>query len=172
MFISNNTNIDIQKTTGGGILKDKDLNVLGHFRKNARESLTRLSKTTKIPVSTIYDRLKDYEKHKVIRKHTSLLDFKKMGYDVRIKMLLTASKDKKGKLKKYLHKHPRVNNLYRVSNGYDYMAELIFKNIEELDVFSKKLENYDLEDKKEFFVLEELKKEEFLTHTPNLGVRN
>jgi len=54
----------------------KDLIVISYLRQNARETLTRLSRKTHIPVSTIYDKLKLHE-HNLITKYTSLLDLHK-----------------------------------------------------------------------------------------------
>ena len=47
----------------------KDLLLLNSLRENSRKSLTSLSKQTKIPVSTLFDRLKLLEKEDIIR-HT------------------------------------------------------------------------------------------------------
>ena len=43
-------------------MKTKDLMVLAALRQNARLSLTKMSKTTHVPISTIYDKLKQYER--------------------------------------------------------------------------------------------------------------
>ena len=43
------------------ILDQADLKLLGHLRTNARETLTRISQETQIPVSSIFDRLKRLE---------------------------------------------------------------------------------------------------------------
>ena len=52
------------------ILDQADLKLLGHLRTNARETLTRISQETQIPVSSIFDRLKRMEKMNVIKRFT------------------------------------------------------------------------------------------------------
>ncbi len=151
-------------------MKEKDLRVLGHFRNNSRTSLTKLSRDTNVPVSTIYDKLKEYEKNNLISKHTSLIDFKQLGYNVRAKILIRAHKDKKDSLQRFLVKHKNVNNVFRISNGYDFLIETIFRGLEELDKFTRQLEDFDFQEKQEFFVMEDLKREEFLTYRKNLNV--
>ena len=152
------------------MLKEKDLKVLGHFRNNARESLTRLSRVTRIPVSTIFDKLKEYEKKQVITKHTTLLNFKTLGYDIRTQILITIEQEIKEKIQEFLIKHPKINTVFRINNGYDFLIEGIFKNMEELDTFTKELDKYELKEKKEFFIMEDVKRESFLSHKENLGI--
>jgi len=145
------------------VLKEKELILLGHFRENARISLTKLSKLTKIPVSTIFDKLKDYEEKQLIKKSTAIIDFRKLGFEIRNQILISVNKEQKGELQQFLIKHPRVNTIYRINNGYDFLIETIFRNMNEMDEFMKSLEKYEPLQKKEFFIMEDLKREEFLS---------
>lgn len=153
------------------MLKQKDYELLGHFRKDSRMSLTKMSRATKIPVSTIFDRMRKLKAENIINKHTSIIDFRKLGFEIRTLMLLSTQKDKKSNLQQFLENHVKVNSLVRINNGYNFFIEVIFKNIAEFDVFLEELEEFNPLTKKEFFVMEELRKESFLTHKPNLGVQ-
>lgn len=153
------------------MLREKDLKMLSHFRKNARTSLTKMSRLTRIPVSTIFDKLKEYEKQKLIMKHTALLNFKSLGFDVRTQILVTTDTDNKEDLQKFLVMHPKTNTVFRINNGYDFLIEAVFRNMEELDEFTKQLDEFELIEKKEFFVMEDIKREEFLTYKDNLGIQ-
>lgn len=133
-------------------------------------SLTKLSRATRIPVSTIFDKLKDYENKNLIMKHTTLLDFKMLGFDVRIQMLITADKSSREDLQKFLVSNPKVNTVFRINNGFDFLVEAIFKDIYELDLFSRDLDEHNVTEKKEFFIMEEIKREEFLSYRPNIGI--
>ena len=147
------------------MLKEKELNLLSYFRNNARISLTKLSRMTNIPVSTIYDKLKDYERKKLIKKSTAIIDFRKLGYEIRNQILISAKKDNKEELQKFLIKHPKVNTIYRINNGYDFLIETVFKNMNEMDEFMRSLDAFEPIQKKEFFIMEDLKREEFLAGT-------
>ena len=57
--------------------KKKDLLLMTHFRRNSRENLTQISRLTNIPVSTIFDKLREYEKG-LIQRHTTLIDFRRI----------------------------------------------------------------------------------------------
>ena len=78
-------------------LDEKGLLILSHFRSNARKNLTKISKQTGIPVSTIFDKLKMYESS-IIKKHTALLDFQKLGYDIRVDFIVKINHKDRDKL--------------------------------------------------------------------------
>ena len=83
------------------MLDKKELIILAKLRENSRESLTRMSRKISIPVSTIYEKLKNYEKT-VIKKHTSLLDFNKLGFGTRATIILKSKKENRENLKQFL----------------------------------------------------------------------
>lgn len=149
------------------MLREKELLLLSHFRSDARISLTKLSRLTKIPVSTIFDKLKEYESSKLIRKSTAIVDFRKLGFEIRNQILIGVSRDKKDVLQKFLVSHPKVNTIYRINNGFDFLIETIFKNMHEMDDFMRTLEEFEPLQKKEFFIMEDLKREAFLSGMEN-----
>ena len=89
-------------------MTSKDLKFLTHLRNDARIGLTELSRKTSVPVSTIFDRLK---KHKggLIMKHTTLLDFRHLGYETKAWVAVKAGKDSRERLRDHLSKHKNVN---------------------------------------------------------------
>jgi len=144
-------------------LNAKDLMLLSQLRKNAREKLTTISRRTQMPVSTIHEKLKGYNLG-VVKKHTVLLDFPKLGYQCRAKVLVNAPKETKGELKDYLQKHPNINSAYKINNGYTYMLDVVFPTLDDLDQFLEKLESgYDVRDTQTYYIIDELKREGFLT---------
>lgn len=152
-------------------MKDKDYTILGRFRKDARMSLTKMSRKTRIPVSTIYDRMKKMDKNGIIQKKTALVDFRKIGYEIKSLMLLETDKDDKKEVQRFLQNYTNVNGISRINNGFDFFVEAIFKSIEGFDEFLKELKTFDIVTKKEFFVMEDVQKETYLTHQENLGLR-
>jgi DNA-binding Lrp family transcriptional regulator len=154
-----------QKNLQGALKMDKkELLILSHFRKNARNNLTSISRDTGIPVSTLFDKLKNYE-GKIIKKHTSLIDFTKLGYDVRVQLLLKVKKETKDDFESFLMKHLVVNAMYKINNGFDYMIETLFKTMNEYHEFAEKLDSFGILKKNEFFILQEMRREAFLNDT-------
>ena len=140
----------------------KNMLLITCFRKNARENLTHISKMTSIPVSTIFDKLREFEKD-IIKKHTTLIDFRRLGFDIRLSMLFKVARESRDDFKRFLMTNENVNSIYRISNGFDYLIEAIFKDMNDLQRFTELLENYKIETKQELFILEDLKRESFLT---------
>jgi DNA-binding Lrp family transcriptional regulator len=142
-------------------MKEKDLQVVRHLRNNARETLTRLSKKTGVPISTLFDKLNDY-KDTLILKHTCLIDYTKLGYDLRVQLLIKIQQEK-DVFEKFITEHFQVNSVYKINNGYDYLIEAVFRNMREFTEFLQSCEKYPIKDRKEFYVLQDLRREAFLT---------
>jgi len=140
----------------------KDILLMTYFRKNARENLTQISRLTRIPVSTIFDKLREFEKG-LIQKHTTLIDFKMLGFDIRVNMLFKVSKDSRLEFTDFLMTNENVNSIFRITNGYDYLVEAIFRDMTDMQRFSELLEKFKIESRHELFILEDLKRESFLS---------
>lgn len=126
-------------------------------------SLTQMSRRSNIPVSTIYEKLKNYEKG-LLRKNTALIDFTKIGYSTRARMLMKAKNGEVQKLKEHLLLSPFLNELYKVNNGYDFMAEFIFRSLKETEDYIGSLrEAFELEKEQVIYLIDELGKEEFMS---------
>ena len=144
------------------MIEDKELKIIQQLRANAREKLTQMSRRTGIPVSTIFEKLKIFEQG-VIYKHTCLLDFRELGYDLRLTLLVKTRQETKQEVKQFLESHHQVNTVYRINNGYDYLAEVLFKNMKGVQGFLDALDIRGVTSRKEYYVLEELRREAFLT---------
>ncbi len=126
-------------------------------------SLTTMSRKTNIPVSTIFDRLKANEDDLII-KHTTLINFEKLGFHTRANILIKVDRDNRLNLKDYLTKHKNVNSVFRINNNFDYMFEAIFKNIKELEDFLENIDvKFNIQNKEVFYIIEDIKKESFLS---------
>jgi DNA-binding Lrp family transcriptional regulator len=54
-------------------IKKHDLKIISHLRKNSRESLTTLSRKTNIPVSTLFDKVKNKTGYYIKKIHVLLI---------------------------------------------------------------------------------------------------
>ncbi|HLC55368.1 MAG TPA: Lrp/AsnC ligand binding domain-containing protein [Candidatus Nanoarchaeia archaeon] len=143
-------------------INKKELLILLELRRNARETLTTISKRTGVPVSTIFDKLKHNMNH-LVKKHTSLIDFSQLGYGVRMQVALKVHKDYREEAREFLLKHPYVNSAYRVNNGYHYLVDVVLKDLTHVERFLEELENnFRIEEKQVFYIIDELKQEAFL----------
>lgn len=144
------------------IINKQELEIISAFRRNARESLTTASRRLRVPVSTLYDRLRKYQKN-IIIKHTALLDFEKLGYSIRVILGFKTNIKNKELVQKFLENHHRINSIYKTSNESDFLIETIFKNLGEYTNFTEELELLGIKNKHEFYIVKDIKREAFLT---------
>ena len=144
-------------------MKKKDWLIMSYLRQNARMSLTNMSKKTHVPISTIYDRIKLYQES-IIQQYSALLDFTQLGFNTKANVLLKSTKTNKAALLSYLDKHPHVNSLYKVNNGYDLLAQCIFPHIRDLEEFIELVEEkFDILKKQMHYLITDVKQETFLS---------
>jgi len=144
------------------LLTKKELLILTHLRADSRKSLAMISRETGIPISTIFDKVNKLGKS-TISKYSPLLDFQKLGFGIKINFVLKAHDKKKQELKDFLLTNKNVNSILRLNNEFDFFIEMVFRDMKGLEEFSESLEKFKIKKKKEFFIIEDLKKEEFLT---------
>lgn len=151
------------------MLNKKELLIVSCLRKNARETLTTISRQTGIPVSTIFDNIRRNFDNIVI-KHTALIDFSKLGFSTRATITLKAKKEEKEAIKEYMLKSRFVNSLYKINNGYDFLIEGIFHDLNELEMFLEDVESkFKIEEKSVYYIIQELKREEFMANPNSLS---
>ena len=145
------------------MLSKKDFLLMSFLRNNSRQRLTKMSKQTKVPVSTIYDKLKVFEKG-IIQKHTSLIDFSKIGFNARANIMLKVKRENREELKSHLVQCNNINSVYKINTGFDFMVEGVFRNIKDMEDFLEKLDDrFEIKERKVFYIIEDLKREGFLS---------
>ncbi len=142
-------------------MNHKTLQLLEHLRQNSREKLTSISKKTGIPISTLFDTLKELQ-GSFITKSTVLLNYELLGFHTRAHVFLKVAQENLEELSKHLQCHNNVNSIYKINNGWNFVIETIHKNNKKLDVFLSKLhEEYGIEKKEIHYLIEDVKKEGF-----------
>ena len=145
------------------IKKEKrDKILMQHLRKHAKESLWKLSHKAKIPVSTIYHRLKQLEEQAIL-KYTVLVNFSSLGYQGHSFLLLKIPRIDREELIIYLENHPQVNSIYEVNNGYDILSEVVFSDLKEVEDFRNDLvKDFPIEKTNIMPVIKSIRKETFV----------
>ena len=143
-------------------MNPKTLQFLTHLRENSREKLTTISKKTNIPISTLFDLLKELQGG-LVTKSTVLLDFSKLGFHTRAKVFLKVNNEDKEKLRNHLNLNPNVNTIFKINNSWSFLIETVHKNIKELDSFLEKLhEKFMIENQQIHYLIDEVKREGFV----------
>lgn len=155
------------------MINEKDLKIIAQMRTNARRKVTEVSKEVNMPVTTIYDKIRSHEKKGIVKKHVTLVDFSKLGFNTKVMLAISAGREKREPLSRYLMQHPNVNSLYRVDFGPDFLAEVIFQDGSKLQEFIDYIDlNFKLDGIKTYHISQELKKEEFLTKASHANGSN
>lgn len=115
-----------------------DKQILMELESNSRKSFRDIAGTLKISVGTVVNRVKNLEANGVIKGYTSILDSKKLGYQVAIVEIVVSS----GKLlevEKKISENPIVHQVYDITGDTDAMIIVKYKSIDELSKFIKSL---------------------------------
>lgn len=144
------------------MLSKKDIEIVGYLRSNAREKVTDIARTVKMPVTTIYDRIRAHERKGIVKQHVTLVDFSKLGYMTKALIAIKAMGSNRNMLQDYLETHPNINSLYRTGNCSDFIAEVVFENSLKLREFLDDTQTKFNATSQVFDVLNEIKKEVFL----------
>jgi len=140
-------------------MKQTDIKIIQHLRNNARNSITKISRKTGIPTSTVFVKLKDLEKD-IIKKYTALLDYSKIGYHDWHKTAVKLEGGHQQDFEDYVYSHENINSVYEINGGFHYLIESVHKNIRDYMDFIKEMQTkFDVEEMKQFQIIRDIKRE-------------
>lgn len=152
-------------------MKTKDYMIVSHLRTNARKPVLEISSAVNICRATVAEKMRQLQAS-VILKYTALVDFKKLGYPVRLCFSITLNDDDKKIFCRYIQQHPYLNNLYKLKDCSDYFVEMLFPSTVEAESFLCSLEKaFSIIEKQIFFVEQEIVRESFFssTYSPHIS---
>ena len=149
------------------ILDESGIALLARLRRNARESLSSISRATGIPVTTLFYKLRMLERELMIA-YTTLVDSAELGYGVRIWLVARASRKQSAAIERILRAHKNINNAYRVAgehglSAHEYLAEAVFRDYGTAQEFNRKIADAGARVVLLAITSADLKKEGFLT---------
>jgi DNA-binding Lrp family transcriptional regulator len=143
--------------------KMKERSIISMLRKNSRVSLTDISKKLEMPVSSVFNKIKKQESKRVIKKHTTIVNFQKLGYNSWSKIIVALDKEDRQKMMEFALMHKNVNSLFEINNGFDFLIETIYENSKELRDFIDELNfRFNIKETIVLEVIKDLKRERFL----------
>ncbi len=108
-------------------MKQKEREIIHHLRKGKRVNISAIARELKLPISTVAESIKRIEE-KYITKHTSLLDYNKIGYSANAFLAIKINRDQRRPFLDFLKKQACVNSIYSVNSGYNILAEIVCKD--------------------------------------------
>jgi len=125
-------------------LDSSDLKILSALRTNGRETLTKISRDTGIPISLVFDRLKRMEES-IIRRYSCSVDWERLGLKRRVLLLIRMPERLREKALARLANSHHINNLWRLGDKCGLAAEAIFLDLRQEERFIEALKK-DFED--------------------------
>jgi len=113
----------------GGNLDKKDMSIIESLKKDSRQSIRNIAKSTKIRPSTVHKRLHDLKKRGIIEKFTIKLDNSAVGEDFIVFMYISTNED----LPKSFFSDKRIKEAFGITGEYDLMLKLKFSCINEFN---------------------------------------
>jgi DNA-binding Lrp family transcriptional regulator len=140
--------------------KNNHTAILKHLRQDARKSFSTMSRESSIPVTTVFDNYQKLQSDGIIKKHASLLDFRKLGFFYRSFVFVKVKNQ--DEFLSFINTHQSVNSVFRI-DVYDFLIDTVFPSIKEFYNFLDKVRDFDIEKLECHDVIEHIKKEEFLS---------
>jgi len=119
-----------------------DKSILSVLLDDSRLSYRQIAKKLGVSTATIMNRVKELEKD-IIKKHTVILDYEKVGYDVEVLIEVRISKGKLLQVEKEIANHPNVFAVYDITGDFDAAILARFPSRRKMDAFLKKIQTYD-----------------------------
>lgn len=149
--------------------KKGELDILKLLRKDARMSLKEMSDKTGVPISTVYEKLRAF-KPDIVHQYTALINFRELGFPIQIYFLFKTKKENKEDVFHFLSQHGRLNSIYKINNGYDFLCQAYFETMHIAEeCFFQLEERFGISKMQSFYILEELKKEDFFSGMQRQG---
>ncbi|MFH1439799.1 MAG: Lrp/AsnC family transcriptional regulator [Candidatus Woesearchaeota archaeon] len=149
-------------------MNNEEIKILTSLRRNSREPISKISNETNTALSTIYDKLKRLEE-KYIKKHTSLLNFEKLGFKIKANVVINIDKKERETFRRFIEKTNIINSAYKVNHDFDFIIECIFKDYNQMKLFLEEMDDkFNIKERKVHHLIECIKQEDFLADAGHL----
>ncbi len=135
-------------------MDEKDAVLIQELKKDSKRSVQELSKATKIPTTTVYNRIKVLEKEHVIKQYTIKVDNKRVG---KVQAFFEVALNPGANHSEFIKKiKTAVDELYSVAGEYQLLLKASFSDLGGVYSFVAQLQQAKAEKIKTTIVLDEL----------------
>jgi Lrp/AsnC family transcriptional regulator, leucine-responsive regulatory protein len=120
---------------------ESDIKILRCLSKNARMSSVEISEKTKIPQTTVINRIRELERKKVILGYRADINSKKLGYIFYAVEISLKNIDNLKEMETWLNTNPHTTWLQKVIGEFELELEIEIKDRIELDKFIKEFKD-------------------------------
>lgn len=137
-------------------IDEKEHKILELLKENSKLTTNQISKKTKIPITTVHNRIKKLEKAGIIKNYTLKLDFEKLEKPIKAFMLVSINQKKisQEETGKKIKQISEVESVDIVTGTTDIIVQARTKTIGELnDLVTNKLRNVEGVDKTQTMIV-------------------
>ena len=104
----------------------------------------------------------------LIKRHTCMIDFQKLGYGIRTSILVSAVD--KNAFRNFTGDHPNINSAFEIDNDYNFLLDCVFQNMSDCRDFVENLEKIGVEKNQVHYIIDEVKVESFMSAKDKDGI--
>jgi Lrp/AsnC family leucine-responsive transcriptional regulator len=119
-------------------LQDKDTKIIEVLKGNARLGVKQIARKTGIPITTVFNRIKNLEKNGVITGYSAAIDKKKLGKEIEAFIIINlayASTVDQDEVCHELISLPEVDECYEISGATNILIKVSAEDIDTLNEF-------------------------------------
>lgn len=122
------------------LANEEDMLLLEMLQTNCKKSLKEIAKKVGMPMSTVHEKIKRFERTGLIKSYRAILDEKKLGFTVTAYIMactkyVGGGKNFQRKIGEEVASLPHVLETHTVSGDWDLVIKVKFKNVHELGKF-------------------------------------
>jgi len=119
-------------------LQEKDEKILSALQKNARLGVKQIARSTDIPITTVFNRIRNLESRGIIQGYQALVDRKKLGKEIEAFIIVSVSYNSIIPQEEFaleLSRLPDVEECYVISGATNILIKVSSENIDTLNEF-------------------------------------
>ncbi len=155
-------------------LDNIDLKIINVLQNDASTPIKEIADIVKLSISPCWNRIQKLQSSGIIKYKTAILNYEKLGYANRTFMFIKTSQHKHNwseKFKNYILNQNQVMGLYRISGGYDYIIDVLSKDMKDFDKFYQNLiDNVEIFEVTSSFIMETMKETTKIPITKNINL--
>ena len=139
-------------------MKAKQKQMLSELRNDSRQHISDIAGKLNLARSTVHDYNKILQHY--IRQHTTLIDFAKLGYSLRMSFIFRISSKR---IPQFLLKNKHIDSIQRINDKNTLMVWGFFRSMNEAYEFKEMLEDKGIKDIEMHDIIEEVEKEKMFS---------
>jgi len=116
-----------------------DGRIINTLLNNSRLSGREIAKKLDLSTATVVNRIRKLESKGIIKKHSSILDYGKLGYNIEALVDIIVKHGKEDLVMNKIAKNPKVFAVYDITGDFDIAIIVRFQTREELNKFLKEV---------------------------------